>query len=291
MSGDQILNNFENYLLTNENKSENTIANYISDLKGFFKYLLQQKNISEVNTKVLNQVDFPYLVNFIAALHKKGNSAATRSRKISTLKTFFKYLYDMGIIDSNPAEKLKKPKLPKRNPVFLDIEEVEKLFSIIDDVRDEAIFETFLNTGLRLDELVKIELSDFKTNTLNIIRKGDEEQCIPLNDKCIVAIHKYLIIRPNCDSKYLFLTNRLDKFSKSGIEKMFNKYRDAAGLPKKITIHKLRHTFASLLVQNGATLKSIQELLGHNDIKTTTIYANLNQEHLRNTVDILNNLR
>lgn len=285
-----LINDYSNYLISNENKSYKTVKSYASDINVFFDYIKEKNNIRCVTLDILNNIDFSYLSEYITALHTNKDSVTTRSRKVSSLRRFFNYLVDFKLIENNPTLKLKKPKLEKKLPIFLSKEEENNLINSIDNIRDKAIIITLLNTGLRLNELINIKISNIKDDLIFVeSRKGSKQQYMPLNQKCKKVIEEWLKIRPDCDNEYIFISNRKKKISARTVQKNFNKYRDKSGINKNVTVHKLRHTFATRLVQKNVPLPNIQALMGHNDIKTTTIYMHYDNKDLKNAVSVLDN--
>lgn len=226
--------------------------------------------------------------------NNRSNSSYARARKVASLKSFFKYLTNKAkLIDKNPALELESPKIVKRLPRYLNIDESKQLLSSVDgqySARDYAILTLFLNCGLRLSELVGINLNNIKNNTLTVIGKGDKERMIPLNAACIQAIDNYKKVRPVegvKDKNALFLSERKQRISKSTVQYIVKKYITSAGLdPKRYSTHKLRHTAATLMYRYGQVdIRSLQELLGHESISTTEIYTHLDEQQLRNAVD------
>lgn len=262
-----------NHLLVNEGKSKNTVFNYQRDITELFEYL--NKDVNEIKKQDIDK--------FIVHLNKKGNSVSSRSRKISSIKSFFNYLKDNEIINDNPAEKIKKPKLPKKQPKYLTLDEAKKLLNVIFNKRDKAIVTLLLNTGLRLSELVNIDVADIKGDTLKLNGKGGKEREIPLTPSCIDAINQYLEIRPNY--KPLFLSNRGNRINKRTVQKLVKKYIKKAKLNEEYSVHTLRHTCATLLLESDVDIRTIQEILGHERISTTEIYTHVSSKRKRMAVN------
>ena len=232
-----------------------------------------------------------------------GSKPATRARKASTIRIFFAYLYDQKIIPDNPAIGLKTPKLGKRMPKYLSLEDSKKLLNITYDENDEnkerdyAIITLFLNCGLRLSELVGINISniDFSENRLTVIGKGNKERTIYLNNACVNAIKDYISVRPTegvkndskASNKALFLSNRKERISNRTVQYIVDRELTKAGLDtSKYSTHKLRHTAATLMYQYGnVDIRALQELLGHESIATTEIYTHVSNEQVRNAVE------
>lgn len=232
-----------------------------------------------------------------------GSKPATRARKASTIRIFFAYLYDQKIIPDNPAIGLKTPKLGKRMPKYLSLEDSKKLLNVTYDENDEnkerdyAIITLFLNCGLRLSELVGINISniDFSENRLTVIGKGNKERTIYLNNACVNAIKDYISVRPTegvkndskASNKALFLSNRKERISNRTVQYIVDRELTKAGLDtSKYSTHKLRHTAATLMYQYGnVDIRALQELLGHESIATTEIYTHVSNEQVRNAVE------
>lgn len=232
-----------------------------------------------------------------------GSKPATRARKASTIRIFFAYLYDQKIIPDNPAIGLKTPKLGKRMPKYLSLEDSKKLLNVTYDENDEnkerdyAIITLFLNCGLRLSELVGINISniDFSENRLTVIGKGNKERTIYLNNACVNALKDYISVRPTegvkndskASNKALFLSNRKERISNRTVQYIVDRELTKAGLDtSKYSTHKLRHTAATLMYQYGnVDIRALQELLGHESIATTEIYTHVSNEQVRNAVE------
>lgn len=311
------LNNFLLYLKTIKGESENTIYNYKMDLMIFFRFLKLYRGlaknidfndiiINDIDNAFLNSIALEDLFAFISFTEEfRNNGSYARARKVASLKSFFKYLSGKAkIIKENPAIELESPKIPKRNPIFLTLEESEKLLSSIDGAfksRDYCIMVLFLNCGLRLSELVSINISKIREDTLTIVGKGNKERTIYLNDMCLKAINDYLPIRNKKvaeikpeDKDALFISRKLSRINQRTIEMMVKKYALKAGLDyNKLTPHKLRHTAATLMYKYGnVDIRSLQQILGHESVSTTQIYTHVDDENLREAVksNPLNNI-
>lgn len=302
-----LLIDFLNYLHTIRGKSANTIQVYFYDLRVFLRFLkLQRKlvpasvdfdsiDISDVDEKFLKDVTLSDLYSYMSFVsNSRSNSAYARARKVASLKSFFKYLTNKAkVLEKNPALELESPKIVKRLPRYLNIDESKKLLSSVDgknSVRDYAILTLFLNCGIRLSELVGINLNNIRNNTLTVIGKGDKERIIPLNTACIEAINDYMKVRPVegvKDKNALFLSERKQRISKATVQHIVKKYIVSAGLdPKRYSTHKLRHTAATLMYRYGQVdIRALQELLGHESISTTEIYTHLDTQQLKNAVE------
>ncbi len=276
------------YLLSLESngKSINTIESYELDIIEVLKYLKEQKNtdldIDNLEGIFFNLIEYIDLEFFMNHLTKNKNASSTRRRKIISIREFFHYLQKIKTIKNNPALELELPKLPKRNPKFLNLQESKNMLNTIDSrnkERDFAIVTLFLNLGLRVSELVSIDIDNIKDNKIKLIQKGNEERYISLNNNCINAINNYLKVRKEVDNKALFLSERNQRINRTTINFLTKKYAS-------ISPHKLRHSCATNLLNTGkVNLRQVQELLNHKDISTTTIYTHITSEQMQQTVD------
>ncbi len=304
-----ILDDYLNYMETIKGLSPNTVKEYFFDLRTFFRFIKMRyrlvKNdtpfdeieIHDVNIDLIKRINIQDLHAYISYIDKvKLNGNFSKSRKIASLKSFFKYLYSIvNLIDKNPADKLEFPKTDKRHPTYLTLEECERLLKTILDnkneyyrKRDYAIVLLFLNCGLRLSELASININKIKDDTLTVIGKGNKERTIYLNKSCIDAINDYLSVRPKdpIDKDALFLSKRKTRMSNRAIQHMIDKYLERAGFDTSIySTHKLRHTAATLMYKYGnVDIRAIQEILGHKNVSTTQIYTHIDNERLRKAV-------
>lgn len=302
-----VLQDYLSYMQTIKGKSLNTIQVYFYDLRVFFRFMKLHRNLVDAKTDFkdipINDIDVPFiqtitlsdLYAFMAFVsNSRNNSSYARARKVASLKSFFKYLtLKAKLLDTNPAAELESPKILKRLPRYLNIEESKQLLNSIDgqfSERDYAIITLFLNCGLRLSELVGINLNNIKGNVLTVIGKGNKERSIPLNAACIKALENYMKVRPKNavkDRNALFLSERRQRISKESVQKIVKKYIKAAGLdPERYSTHKLRHTAATLMYKYGnVDIRTLQELLGHESIATTQIYTHLDSNQLRDAVN------
>lgn len=302
-----ILKDFINYMETIKGKSKNTSKEYYFDLRMFMRFLKQHRNlvqrntafdeidISDVTIDHIKAVTLSELYSFMSYISReRDNNASSRARKVASIKSFFKYLTDKAkLMEYNPANELESPKILKRLPKYLNIEESKTLLSSIDGEnreRDYAIITLFLNCGLRLSELVNININKIKNETLTVIGKGDKERTIYLNNACKRAINAYLRVRPVegvKDKTALFLSERKQRISNKTVQYIVKKYIKSAGLdPERYSTHKLRHTAATLMYKHGKVdIRALQEILGHESISTTEIYTHVDNAQLKNAVD------
>ena len=275
------ISDYLSYLEVNMNYSDNTITSYDSDLTKLCSYF-ENKDLTKLSSKQLE--------NYITTLEEYA--PATVSRNISSIKGFYSYLLKLNIISYNPAEIIKEPKLGLHLPSYLTEDEIDSLLDInIEnnfDYRNKAILELMYATGLRISEVVDLEFKniDFDDCIVRVMGKGSKERIVPINDYALDALKDYLdIARPSMlikgENNYLFLNNHGEKMTRQGIFKMIKKECERSGIDKNISPHTLRHTFATHLLNNGADLRVIQELLGHSDISTTQIYTHVSNEKLK----------
>lgn len=305
-TNNKYLNEFLLCIKNQDNLADNTISSYECDLKEMLQYMKKIKtpskleveniNIDDISKEVLQKIEYYDLLTFINYLtddkrgkHNKQDGEATRSRKVTSIKRFFDYLLEMNYIKNNPSLKLKKPKLDKNLPVNLTLDESKKMLNIIDGAnkeRDFTIVTLFLNCGLRLSELVSIDIDRIKGDTLVVKGKGSKERTIYLNEACLKAIEEYLKVRPNINDTALFLSERNQRVCNKTVQRIVKKYLELAGLDiNKFSTHTLRHSAATLLYKYGNVgLGELQEILGHENINTTRIYAHVDSERLRDAV-------
>lgn len=310
------LNSFLDYSITILNKSPNSIKEYNYDLAMFLKFIkirfkltdetdFSAITISDIPLSVISKINLDDIHSFLSYLAIELKSKpSTRARKVSTIRIFFNYLSKKaGLIENNPAQNLETPKLGKRMPKYLTLDESKKLLDITlaaeedneNNIRDYAIITLFLNCGIRLSELVSINIKDitFSECKLNVIGKGNKERTIYLNKACMNAITNYIDnARPKEGIKYdskdaLFLSKRRERISNRTVQYIVKKELQQAGLDtKKYSVHKLRHTAATLMYQYGnIDIRALQELLGHKSISTTEIYTHVDNSQVRNAVE------
>ena len=312
----EFLNSFLQYSLTYQKKSKSSVDQYNNDLNMFLRYMryhfhetsekeLSEISITEMKLHDLEKIQQDDIHAFISYLTINRNCGpATCARKISTIRIFFKYLtITTNKLSNNPAQNLETPKLNKRLPKYLTLEDSQKLLSAVakdeDDMfkeRNYAIITLFLNCGLRLSELVNINISDihFDDNRLTVIGKGNKERTIYLNKACIKSLQEYISVRPtnakhdskNSD-KALFLSKLKQRISNRMVEDIVKKELLKSGLDTtKYSTHKLRHTAATLMYKYGQVdIRALQELLGHQSISTTEIYTHVDNEQVRTAVE------
>ncbi len=274
---------FLRYLEIERNASAHTILNYKLDLENFRDFM---KDIE------IEKVDYLFVRRFLAHLKEKKISSRSIARKLSALKSFFKFLVKDKYLNMNPADVLAYPKQEKPLPKFLTEADVVRLIEAPDPAtlkgaRDRAILETLYSTGMRISELVSLKESevDFIGSTVVVAGKGKKERMLPIGERALSAIRRYLEKRGDINLKVIFLNKNKKPLGSRGIRKMLDKYILLASLKEHVSPHTLRHTFATHLLNHGADLRSVQELLGHANLSTTQIYTHLTTEKLKSIYD------
>ena len=288
---ENLVDEFLIYLRIDKNFSIHTLESYGLDLRQFSAFF-DTESIAD-----LNMIDHLLIRRYLAKLKEEQLARKSIARKISCLRSFFKYLCRQGYLQTNPVLGVSTPKLEKRLPEFLYPQEIESLLDLpvlSDDlgIRDQAILEIFYSSGLRLQELVGLTIADLDLSNgyLRVYGKGSKERLVPIGGYAKRALEKYLKeVRPELLAKagnpaktvHVFLNYRGTRLSGRSIQRMMAKYLQQLALKRKISPHTLRHTFATHLLENGADLRVVQELLGHVDISSTQIYTHLTKERIR----------
>lgn len=267
----QILNDFVMYLSLEKGLSKNTCTNYFRDIKQFFNYT--NKNIEDINFKDIS--------NFIME-KRKNYSTTTTNRKLSALKTFFKYLVRMGLIDHNPAQAVECGKVERKLPQPIEEKDIDKIINITDNLRDEVIFEVLYGTGVRREELINIKVKDINFNKgyIRVFGKGKKERLVPIHP---TALNKIRELTSNQNSQWLFPSrkNKGHHISLRRVNEIVTKWAKKAGV-EGVTPHKFRHSFCTYMYENGAELKTIQDIAGHASANTTNIYTKVsNQRNMK----------
>ena len=299
------------YMQNIKNRSKSTIREYHYDLRDLFRFLKLYKidkiKFDNINDELIDKTDIENLnIDFIRKIeltdlyeylnylsNMRSDKPTTRARKIAAIKSFFNYVtFKQKLLDKNPAVELETPKLGKRLPKYLSLDESVALLHSIDgknEKRDTCIITLFLNCGLRLSELVAINFKDIKGDVLNVIGKGDKERSIYLNESCRKALKEYIAVRPKDvkDHDALFISERGTRIGRRTVEMMVKKYITLAGLdPKKYSPHKLRHTAATLMHKyGGVDIRSLQQILGHESVSTTEIYTHVDSEQVKEALE------
>ena len=309
----QILRDFLSYHETVKAHSKRTVDEYYLDLRNFFRYLKQMRDpalsgkaldeidIMDVDLAFVGSVTLTDIYGYMTYLSRDrvqnqnsrnpeyGLNAASRARKIATIRSFYNYLTNkMHLLRENPVKDIDSPKLKKSLPKYLTLDESLQLLGSVDgknQERDYCILTLFLNCGLRISELVGLNLHDMQGETLRVLGKGNKVRIIYLNDACQDALKRYLVVRRPIvgrDANALFLSAQNERISRSTVHAMVKKRLGEAGIDAtQYSSHKLRHTAATLMLQNGVDVRAVQEVLGHDHLNTTEIYNHIDNESLR----------
>lgn len=282
---EDILNDFCDYLKIDKRYSDLTVESYRTEIKEYLDFF-KEKNIKVKDIKNSDIKDY------LAYIKKGETSERTLAHNVSVIRTFYKFLLTLKIIERNPTEFLELPKLRKKLPTVLSKEEVEKLLDIdLTDCysyRNKAMLELLYSTGLRVSELVNLELSniDLENCTLKTIGKGNKERIIPISDYALYYVEKYInkyrgsMLKKGVNN-YVFINNHGNVMTRQGFFKIIKKLAVEKNIKTPISPHTLRHSFATHLLDYGADLRSIQEMLGHSNLSTTQIYTHVSSEHLK----------
>lgn len=294
------------YIESIQGKSRNTSDEYFYDLRTFCRFLKIKSgkaentdfdliDISDVDLTYFKSVDLALIYEYMNFLNRdRQNTPRSRARKIASLRSFFKYLHSKAkLIDTNPITELETVKIGKTLPIYFTLEDSLALLGGIEGKnaeRDYCIFTLFLNCGMRLAELVGINLTDIRGDRLTVVGKGNKERTIYLNQACLDAIAEYMPVRNSMnptasDKNALFLSARNQRISRRTVQHIVEQNVKKLGLdPHKFTTHKLRHTAATLMYQAGVDIRALQEILGHEQLSTTEIYTHVSNEQLKSAV-------
>ena len=280
------------FLRLEKGLSDNSLEAYRRDVEKLVRYLEEHHpGLSPADIK-LNHLQY-----FVKWLNQEGIGARSQARNISGLRTFFKYLLLEDVIRANPAELLESPRLGRALPDTLGVDEVEKLFTAIDlsspeGERNKAMLEVLYGCGLRVSELVNLKISDIRFNDgfISVIGKGNKQRLVPVGDSALQQLRTYLrqvrvhvrILKGQED--FVFLSGRGKKLTRVMVFYIIKSLTEKAGIRKTISPHTLRHSFATHLIEGGADLRAVQEMLGHASITTTEIYTHLDREYLRSNI-------
>jgi integrase/recombinase XerD len=290
MSWMRYIKDFVSFLKIEKGLAENSIFAYQNDVE-------KLKDFAEVNKLDVKQIELHHLNNFVKELYDLGLSARTQARILSGVKQFFRFLMLEGDLDKDPSELLEMPKIGTKLPEVLTIEEVDALLAAIDlskpeGHRNKAILETLYSCGLRVSELVNLKFEDifFDEGFMRVIGKGSKQRLVPVSpsvskeiDLYEVATRNHMSIKPGNES-FVFLNRRGAKLTRVMIFTIIKNLAETAGIQKNISPHTFRHSFATHLLEGGANLRAIQEMLGHESITTTEIYTHLDQRFLRDAI-------
>ncbi len=283
---DRYIDKFLTYLRIEKNASPHTITNYLIDLKDFKTF---------IGEKQIDHITYIDIRRFLVHLKESNFSKRSMARKLSTLRSFFRFLNREGYLKQNPISGVATPKLDRRLPLFMNINEVIALLESPDSkdfqgARDRAILETLYSTGIRVNELCSLDLDniDFIGGVIKVYGKGKKERLVPIGDRALRAIRAYLgklreiVIR---DKKAAFFNKSGRRITDRAVRRIVEKYIQRVSLNERISPHTLRHSFATHLLDRGADLRSVQELLGHMNLSTTQIYAHVTTERIKSIYD------
>jgi len=308
-----VIKDFLSYHETIKGHSPKTVDEYFLDLRNFFRYMKQLRDpalkdqaldeisISDIDLLFVKSVTLTDIYEYMTYLSRDraryhnsqmsnyGLNAASRARKIATIRSFYNYLTNkVHLLDVNPVKDIDSPKIMKSLPKYLTFNESIQLLQSVDgkhQERDYCILTFFLNCGLRISELVGLNINDIQEDALRILGKGNKVRIVYLNDACKDALQAYLKVRHQIagrDQNALFLSGQNKRISRSGVHALVKKHLLEAGLNStQYSSHKLRHTAATLMLQNGVDVKAVQEVLGHEHLNTTEIYTHIDNEALR----------
>jgi integrase/recombinase XerC len=299
---DQLLSQFFEHLRYERNVSEHTLRNYMSDLMQFYDYLApadaQEGTRREVD---IRQIDHITIREWLSSLHAAQKKKTSVARKLAALRTFFQFLVREGVIELNPAKLVSTPRLEKKLPVHLSVEDAIRFIETPDTEtdlgkRDRAILELLYGTGVRVSELTKLDLHDvdFKEKLVRVTGKRRKQRIVPFGDPALHALMNYLTVRNSFlqnaspeerDSQAVFLNYQGTRITTRSVGRMVDKYITVCAGIHNISPHALRHSFATHLLDSGADLRDIQELLGHARLSTTQIYTHVSMEKLIDVYD------
>ena len=309
----EILRDFLAYHETIKAHSRRTVDEYYLDLRNFFRYIKQSRDpalsgkpldeisIADLDLALVDSVTLTDIYGYMTYLSRDriqnqnsrnpeyGLATASRARKLATIRSFYNYLTNkVHLLRENPVKDMDSPKLKKTLPKYLTLDESVQLLSAVDgqnQERDYCILTLFLNCGLRISELVGLNLNDIQEDALRILGKGNKVRILYLNDACQEALRQYLAVRRPIhgkDENALFLSSRNERVSRSTVHAMVKKRLEEAGIDaSQYSSHKLRHTAATLMLQNGVDVRAVQEVLGHDHLNTTEIYTHIDNDALR----------
>ena len=283
------LKDFIHFLIVEKGLAKNTIVSYERDLKSYIKYF---RNVEQL--KSFNEVERIHIIHFLGHLKEQGKSSRTLARHVASIRAFHQFLLRERVSDHDPSVHIETPKLERTLPKVLNLEEVETLLDSPDakdhyGIRDKAMLELLYATGIRVSELIGLQTGDVHL-TMGFVRcigKGNKERIIPIGKTALAALEHYVnngrshfISKKNHDHA-LFLNHHGKQLTRQGFWKILKKLARDAGIEKDLTPHTLRHSFATHLLENGADIRAVQEMLGHSDISTTQIYTHVTKTRLK----------
>lgn len=286
---DRLLDGYRAYLTVQRGLSDNTAESYSFDVRHLLDYIATE-NLT------LQQVTYEVLQGFLASLHDVGIGRQSQSRIVSGIKSLFRYMHTEGFVDENPALRLRKPRKVEHLPEVLSVNEIDAMIEAIPEgrtaLRNHTIMETLYGCGLRVSELVNLELSNLYLDEhyLIVTGKGSKQRLVPMSDICVDLIREYIagersgIVAKRGEDNILFLSTRGTRLTRQMIFILIRDLAAAAGVTRTISPHTLRHSFATHLLEGGANLRAIQQMLGHESIATTEIYLHIDRSHLRSEI-------
>lgn len=305
-----ILQEFLDYHESILSHSAKTVEEYFLDLRAFFRYLkmrrdpdlaqtpVQEISIQSVDLDFVSKTQLSEIYGFLSYLSGSAQAdkaeSSTRARKCASIRSFFNYLcVNTQQLEANPTQALNSPKLRKALPRYLSLAESLQLLEAVSGpnaIRDYCILTLFLNCGLRVGELVGLDLQDLREDTIRVLGKGNKERQLYLNEACLGALEEYLTIRPQPkdDPKHknaLFVSRNKTRLTTRAVENIVQKAVTQAGLPPEYSPHKLRHTAATLMLNNGVDIRTLQDVLGHENLGTTQIYTHISDANMKMAVD------
>ena len=284
-----IIDRFAAYLRVERGCAENTCTSYVHDIRRFVEFM-NRRRIS------WDSVDLNTVNSYITYLRRKGYLNSSISRTVAAIKSFYRFLVIEKYLDTSPVELLEYPKKELKLPNVLTQDEIFRIIEAADSytplgIRDRAMLELLYSTGMRISELISLKLADVFLDEafLRIIGKGGKERYVPIGKLAMDWLTIYLergrpYLKQHHDSGYLFINRNGDKLTRMGVWKIVQKYANRAGIKKPVTPHTFRHSFATHMLEGGADLRVVQELLGHASIKTTEVYTHISQEKLKEAV-------
>jgi len=290
LSWKQAIKDFQTYLSLEKSLSANSIEAYTEDIQKLEKFVVEK-----ANGKDPDKVSYSDLKDFIAWFGEGNSNARTQSRTISGIRAFFRFLLIEEEIEENPASLLESPKIGLKLPEVLSVEEIDRIIAAIDlskaeGHRNRAIIETLYGCGLRVSELVNLKLTDIheREGFVNITGKGDKQRLVPIGRRALKEIKNYMPGRKSLpviyDQNIIFLNRRGRRLTRAMVFIIIKDLAAKAGIMKKISPHTFRHSFATHLIEGGADLRAVQEMLGHESILTTEIYTHIDRSFLRDSL-------
>lgn len=290
------INQFLDYLQTEKGYSNNTLAAYQNDLSQFLIFLQQLP--AEQRPGSWRDVTRDHIVSYILEMKEREYASSTVARKVAAVKSFFKFLENTGQIKTNPARELETPRAEKHLPATISAEEVDRLLEAPSGnspaaLRDRAMLELLYATGLRVSELVSLDVTDVDLDegTVRCMGKGKKERILPIYERARQALAAYIqegrpqLLGGRKDEKALFLNRRGTRLTRQGLWLIIKRYVEQTGIKGNVTPHTLRHSFATHMLRGGADLRAVQKMLGHANISTTQIYTQVTPDHMREVYD------